>query len=78
MSNEFRLDVIAEYTQDDEGITMQLKYNGARFDPKDSDNILSLKLAENAAESIEYSKIADGDFTILWWQKSNNLGCTFK
>ena len=44
---------------------MQLKYSGARFNPKESDNTLSLKIVENAAESIEYSEICEDDFTNL-------------
>ena len=51
--------------QEDDTVTMQIKYSGARFDPKDSDNTLSLKIAENAATSIEYSEIREDDFTNL-------------
>lgn len=54
-----------EYSQDEETVTMQIKYSGKVFNPKDSDHILSLKLAENAAQSIEYSEIDEDGFTNL-------------
>jgi len=65
LSDKFALAVAVEYSQDDETVTMQVKYDGMRFNPKDSDNILSLKIAENAAENIEYSEISDDGFTNL-------------
>lgn len=63
--DNFALNVAFEYLQDEETVTMQVKYNGARFNPRESDNILSLKIAENAAESIEHSEICEDDFTNL-------------
>ena len=65
LSDKFSLYVATEYLQEDDTVTMQIKYSGERFDPKKSDNILSLKIAENAAESIEYSEIHEDDFTNL-------------
>lgn len=62
---QFALNVSVEYSQDDETVTMQIKYNGASFNPKESDNILSLRIAGNAAESIEYCGINEDDFTNL-------------
>lgn len=65
LSDTFRLNVAIEYSQDDETVSMQIRYDGARFDPKDSDNILSLKLAENAAQSIAYEAIEQDGYTNL-------------
>ncbi len=65
LPRDFKLNITLEYSQDDETVMMQIKYSGKSFDPKDSDNILSLKLAENAAQSIEYSEIDEEEFTNL-------------
>ena len=65
MSNEFKLNITVEYSQEEESILMQAKYNGKTFNPINSDNILSLKIAQNAAESIEYSEISEDEYTNL-------------
>jgi hypothetical protein len=44
---------------------MLLKYDGKRFDVNESENFISLKIAQNAAESIEYSQIEEDGFTNL-------------
>lgn len=49
----------------EETVTMQIKYDGVRFNPKETENMLSLKIAENAAESIAYSEIGEDGFTNL-------------
>ena len=65
LPNDFKLNIAVEFSQDDETVTMQIKYNGKSFNPKDSDNILSLKLAQNASESIDYEAISDDEYTNL-------------
>ncbi len=65
LPDDFKLHVAAEYSQDDETATMQIKYGGEAFDPATSANELSLKLALNAAESIEYEPIGEEGFTNL-------------
>lgn len=45
------------YSQAEERATMRIKYDGEMFDPEDSDNILSLRLVKNAAESIGYEHV---------------------
>ena len=65
LDEEFKLSVALEYSQDDETLTMLLKYDGKNFDVNDSDNILSLKLAQNASHSIEYTECKDAEFTNL-------------
>ena len=61
----FTLHVAISYSQKDEQMTMQLRYSGEGFDPMESDNILSVKLARNAAQSITYSPICEEEFTNL-------------
>lgn len=63
LPEDFALSVVAEYSQDEETVTMQLKYSGEPFDPATSDNTLSLKLAENASQSMEHIRIQEDRFT---------------
>ncbi|MBP3633262.1 MAG: amino acid ABC transporter ATP-binding protein [Oscillospiraceae bacterium] len=65
LADEFKLSVALEYSQDEEALTMVLKYDGAPFDIKTSDNVLSLKLAQNASQSIEYAQCEGEGFTNL-------------
>ena len=65
LANEFKLSVALEYSQDEETLTMLLKYDGNKFDVRESDNIISLKLAENASQSIDYAQINEDGFTNL-------------
>ena len=58
-SEKFIMDVVVDYSQDEDVVTMMIKYDGKGFNPMDSENLLSLKLAQNAAKSIEYSYHAD-------------------
>lgn len=62
---EFSADVAVEYLQDEEAAFMRIKYGGRRFDPKDSDNVLSLKIVQNSAESVVYEPIDEEGFTNL-------------
>ena len=63
--NEFKLTTALEYSQEEETLTMFIKYSGKKFDVRESDNLLSLRLAENASESIEYEEINEDGFTNL-------------
>ena len=65
LSDEFKLGIALEYSQEEETLTMLLKYDGKRFDARESDNILSLKLAQNASQSIEYAEMNEDGFTNL-------------
>ena len=69
LSNEFKLSVALEYSQDEEMLSMFIKYDGKHFNIKESNNSLSLKLAENASQSIEYKEINDDGFTNLIFVK---------
>ena len=59
LPDDFRMLVVTEYDPREELVTMQIKYSGDHFDPRNSDNLLSLKIAENAAERIEYRPIEE-------------------
>ena len=59
------IDRAVEYAQDEELLTMHLKYDGKIFDVRDSDNLLSLKLAQNAAQSISHTVLNEDGFTNL-------------
>ncbi len=65
LGEDVNMQLSAEFSQADERATMKIKYGGDAFDPKNSDNIISLKLAENAAESIVYENVRDGEFSNL-------------
>jgi polar amino acid transport system ATP-binding protein len=65
MDNEFKLNTAFEYSQDNDVLTVNIKYNGKVFDPRVSDNILSLKIAQNASSSIEHTTIKEEEFTNL-------------
>ena len=63
LPDSFAMSVTAEYSQEDDSVCVQIEYSGKPFNPMDSDNILSIKLAQNAAESIEYSQCSNDEFT---------------
>ena len=65
LPDDFNLHVALEYSQEEDTVTMQIKYSGAPFNPKQSDNTLSLKLAENATACICYESIQEESFTNL-------------
>ena len=65
LAGDFKLSVALEYSQDEETLTMVLKYDGKHFDVRESDNILSLKLAQNASHSIDYAQVNEDGFTNL-------------
>ncbi len=63
LSADFSMSVTAEYSQQDDTVSLTVMYGKEMFNPLDSDNILSLKIAQNAAESIEYSTLSADAFT---------------
>jgi len=63
LPKNFSMNVFAEYMEAEEILDMQIKYTGDIFDPNDSDNMLSLKIAKNSAESIVHSAIDNDGFT---------------
>lgn len=71
LANPFTLCVTFEYSQETELLTMFLKYDGNRQNPNESENILSLKLAQNATQSIDHFEIDENEFTNLVVVKIN-------
>lgn len=65
LPDDFMMNVAFEYSQKDETVTMQVKYNGELFNPFESGDDLSVKIIENSAEKIEYSEISEDGFTNL-------------
>jgi hypothetical protein len=65
MDNEFKLNVVFEYSQEEETLSMSLKYDGKPFDVRETPNIISFAIAENASKSIEYAEIQEDGFTNL-------------
>lgn len=65
LPKDFHMNIVMEYSQTEERVIMQIRYDGDLWNPLESDNILSLKIAQNASESIEYKQIEDEGFTNL-------------
>ena len=65
LGNAFKLGVAFEYSAEEETLAMSMKYDGAHFDVRNTPNVISYAIAENASESIEYSKIDSDGFTNL-------------
>ena len=64
LSGKFCMNVLTEYSQTEETVNMQIKYDGKRWNPMESDNVLVLKIVQNAVDSLKYKQIEDG-FTNL-------------
>ena len=65
LDNEFNLSVAFEYSQEEETLSMSIKYDGKHFDVRNTPNIISFAIAENASESIDYAEINEDGFTNL-------------
>jgi len=63
LPERFRLQVDTAYDPNEELVTMQFQYSGAPFDPQDTDNLLALKLAQNAAIQIQYRQMSNEELT---------------
>lgn len=49
------ISVTIEHAPDDQSVTICVEYSGERFDPRESDNELSLKLLDSSSEKIDYA-----------------------
>ena len=65
LQREFKLSVAFEYSQEQEALSMTMKYDGEHFDVKNTPNVIALAIAEAAAESIEYSEFSEDGYTNL-------------
>lgn len=68
-AENFELKYTMEYAQEPDEVSLQLKYTGKRYNPLESDNEISVRIAQNAAELIEYSEIAEEAYTNQLWIK---------
>lgn len=65
LENTFQLSVAFEYSGDEETLSMTLKYDGAPFDVRNTPNVISFAIAENASQSIEYREMDEDGFQNL-------------
>ena len=65
IGDEFKLHTAFEYSQEEHVLNITIKYDGKIFDVRDSDNILSLKIAQNASSSIEHHIFCEDEYTNL-------------
>ena len=65
LEKEFKLSVAFEYSAEEEALSMTMKYDGKHFDVRNTPNVISLAIAEAAAESIDYAEIDEDGFTNL-------------
>ena len=65
LDKEFKLNVAFEYSQEEETLSMSMKYDGEHFDVRNTPNIISFAIAENASKSIDYEELAENGFTNL-------------
>ena len=65
LENEFKLCVAFEYSAEEEALSMTMKYNGEHFDVRNTPNVISLAIAEAAAQSIDYTEINEEEYTNL-------------
>lgn len=63
LPEKFVLHVVTAYSQEEDSVSLKIEYSGQPFNPIDTDNTLSLKLAENATENMQYSQVDNGEFT---------------
>ena len=54
LADGFEMTVTVEYSEEKEDACVVIRYNGAAYDPTETENELSLLLAKRAAESITY------------------------
>jgi len=59
----FELKFTMEYAQEPDEVSLQLKYTGKKRNPLESDKELSVRIAQNAAKSIEYREITEDAYT---------------
>lgn len=61
--NPPKISFTVEYDENAGKATVIVLYDGDEFNPEDTDNELSYTLLKNAASSIEYSEVSDGEYT---------------
>jgi len=61
----FHLLVSVEHSAEEDTAAMQIRYSGDAYDPMTTDNLLSLKLAQNASQCIDYKRIDSPPYSNL-------------
>lgn len=61
MQNTFKMSITIEYSEEKDSADVVIRYSGESFDPMQTDNELSLLLAQKAAENIVWRTEADGE-----------------
>ena len=59
--NTFKMSITIEYSEEKDSADVVIRYSGESFDPMQTDNELSLLLANKAAENIAYRVDAEGE-----------------
>ena len=57
-----KIHIAIEYSNINETLKMKVKYNGDKFDPKDTENTLSYNVLRTTVNEIEYKEINDGEY----------------
>lgn len=65
LDDKFHMELSLEYSSDPENIHMQLKYDGKKFDPSDSDNDLSLRIVKNMTEDFKYERDEENNLNLV-------------
>lgn len=58
-----KIHITIEYSNINETLKLIAKYNGDRFNPKDTENTLSYNVLKTTVNDIEYKEISEGNFT---------------
>ncbi|MBR3288182.1 MAG: amino acid ABC transporter ATP-binding protein [Lachnospiraceae bacterium] len=59
--DEPRVNVVVEYSRKSDTLKMTVRYNGDKFDPKDTENGLSYYVLESASKSISYVELSNDE-----------------
>lgn len=63
--NDPKISVVVEYKRHEAKAFMSVRYNGDPFDPRSTDNVLSMKLLSNVFDEMSYSVSKKEDYTNL-------------
>jgi polar amino acid transport system ATP-binding protein len=65
LSDRFHMELVLEYSAEPENVRMQIKYDGEKFDPKDSENELSMRIVEKMTEDFKYEWDTENSMNIV-------------
>ncbi|HIV16862.1 MAG TPA: amino acid ABC transporter ATP-binding protein [Candidatus Alectryocaccobium stercorigallinarum] len=64
-SDRFHMELVLEYSAEPENVRMQIKYDGEKFDPRDSENELSMRIVEKMTEDFKYERDTENSMNIV-------------